>query len=341
MQAVSLTGLSTLFVLLWSSGWVASQLAISELDIVTLLIVRYLIVFAALLLLVSLFGYWRRMSLSEVLQQMLVGSLMHGIYLMAALSAFEAGVSAGLVAFIMTLHPMLTATLSSRVNGEEVSARQWQGLLIGTLAIVLSVSDSYRHGASGAALVLPFLAVLALTVGSLLNRHLELCHKARAERPQPVLLILLLQSTGALLVLLPMRDANIPIHFSHFQSGEWMLLLWLALGVSLGSYAILQLLLRRISTTRVASLGYLIPPATMVQAYLVFGDSLSVVDMAGLTLAAIGVYCVMTPEGSRTATPTDSTEGLPRIAMTDSMRLPLTVPVRPLAASTARLDIEL
>lgn len=341
MQAVSLLGLSALFVVMWSSGWIASRLAIGELDVVTLLLARYLIVFVALLVMVTLLSHWRRMSLSEMLQQMLVGSLVHGIYLMAALSAFEEGVSAGLVAFIMTLHPMLTATMSARVNGEEVSARQWQGLLIGTLAIVLTVSDSYRHGASSAALLLPFLAVLALTVGSLLNRHLELCHKARAEHPQPVLLILLLQSTGALLVLLPMRDASIPLQFDTFNADEWVLLLWLAFVASLGAYAVLQLLLRQISTTRVASLGYLIPPATMVQAYLIFGDRLSAVDVGGLAVAAIGVYCVMTPGRARPTTDFGPITRSAGAGLMTARGLPLSMNHQRLRTSNAPLDIEL
>lgn len=334
MQAASLIGLSIVFVIMWSSGWIASRLAIGEMDVATLLVARYLIVLIVLLALVSVLRDWRRLSLSDILQQMLVGSLAHGIYLMAALSAFEEGVSAGLVAFIMTLHPMLTATLSARVNGEEVSARQWQGLLVGTLAIVMTVSDSYRHGASGAALMLPFLAVLALTVGSLLNRHLELCHQSRTEHPLPISLILLLQSIGALLVLLPMRGSSAPLPFHTLTNGEWLLLLWLALVASLGAYAVLQLLLRHISTTRVASLGYLIPPATMLQAYLIFGEKLSIVDMGGLAMAAIGVYCVMTPGPGSAARSLHHSGGA-----LDG--LPLSLSAARLHPANARLDIEL
>ncbi|MGQ7843329.1 DMT family transporter [Granulosicoccus sp. 3-233] len=333
--------MSILFVLMWSSGWVAARLAVTDMDVVTLLVARYLIVVLVLFLLVSLLRQWRRVSLSELLQQMLVGSLVHGIYLMAALSAFEEGVSAGLVAFIMTLHPMLTATLSSRVNGEEVSARQWQGLLIGTLAIVLSVSDSYRHGASGAALALPFLAVLALTVGSLLNRHLELNHKARAEPPLPVMLVLLMQGIGALLVLLPLRGSSTPLQFASFDADEWVLLLWLALIASLGAYALLQILLRHLSTTRVASLGYLVPPATMLQSYLIFGESLSLADAGGLALAAIGVHCVMSPGRARPSVASERTVSMRQSDLPVPAALPLTLRTRRVGASTAPLDIEL
>lgn len=342
MRTASLAGLSTIFVLLWSSGWIASHIAASEQDVITLLLHRYFIVFVALSFLVTLCGHWQRMSRSEAMQQMLVGALAHGIYLVAALSAFEQGVSAGLVAFITTLHPMLTATLSARVNREYVTGRQWRGLLLGTSAILLTVSDSYRHGASGAALALPFLAVLALTVGSLLNRHLELQHQARQEPPRPVLLVLLLQSAGTILTLLVVSGSANTHLIADYSNREWLLLLWLALVVSLGAYAVMQKLLQQISATRVASLSYLVPPATMIQAFLIFGEKLSTMDVAGLTLATAGVFLIMTPGSGKTFSPATSNENHAVLSQAIPIEplLPTSPSVRLQAVST-RLDIEL
>lgn len=331
MRTASLIGLGALFVLLWSSGWVTSHLAASEHDIATLLVHRYLIVLGALVFLISLRKDWQRLSLSEAMQQLLVGALAHGIYLMAALSAFEQGVSAGLVAFIVTIHPMLTATLSARVNREPVNVRQWQGLLLGTAAILLTVSDSYRQGASGIALALPFLAVLALTVGSLLNRHLELAHQARSEAPRPVLLVLLLQSVGALLTLFAVSGPSTSLAMD-YSTQDGLLLLWLALGVSLGAYAVLQRLLQQLSATRVASLSYLVPPATMIQAFLVFDETVNAMDVAGLALVAAGVYLIMTPRGGRGAKRAE------RVSVT--LTLPHSVPVDTPALGSHRLRLQ-
>ena len=293
MRAASLIGLSGLFVTLWSSGWLASQLVMSELDVVTVLNARYLIVLLTLLIIVTTCGHWRRISLPDLLGHMCVGVLSHAIYLTAALSAFQQGASAGLVAFIVTLHPMATALLSGCVNQEKVSARQWKGLLAGTLAVLLLASQNYRHGASGFALALPFMAVLALTLGTLLNRHLELRHQSRNEHPLPVFHVLLIQSAGALMFLLPVGAIQGSISVA-YNANQWMLLLWLALVASLGAYAILQLLLRHVHSTRVASLTYLVPPATMLQMYVVFGETMSASDLTGIALAAAGVYWVMT-----------------------------------------------
>ena len=295
MRVASLVGLSGLFVALWSSGWLASQLIINELDVVTVLNARYLIVLLTLLIIVTACGHWRHVSLPDLLGQLFVGVLSHAIYLTAALSAFQQGASAGLVAFIVTLHPMVTALLSGHINRECVSARQWKGLLAGTLAVLLLASQHYRHGASGSALALPFMAVMALTLGTLLNRHLELRHQSRHEHPLPVFHVLLIQSTGALMFLLPVGAIQGSISVS-FDTNQWMLLLWLALVASLGAYAILQLLLRHVHSTRVASLTYLVPPATLLQMYVVFGETLSASDLTGIALAAAGVYWVMTSE---------------------------------------------
>ena len=96
MRVTSLIGLSGLFVTLWSSGWLASQLVIDELDVVTVLNARYLIVLLTLLIIVTACGHWRRVSLPDLLGQLCVGVLSHAIYLTAALSAFQQGASAGL-----------------------------------------------------------------------------------------------------------------------------------------------------------------------------------------------------------------------------------------------------
>ena len=51
----------------------------------------------------------------------------------------------------------------------------------------------------------------------------------------------------------------------------------------------LQLLIKRVQATRVASLFYLGPPVTMLMAWAVFGDQIKLMDVAGLTIVFIGV----------------------------------------------------
>ena len=48
-----------------------------------------------------------------------------------------------------------------------------------------------------------------------------------------------------------------------------------------------------LAATKVASFFYLVPPTTALMAYAMFGETLSVVAMAGMALAAIGVALVV------------------------------------------------
>ncbi|MBX2878971.1 MAG: DMT family transporter [Granulosicoccus sp.] len=294
MRTIFLATLSILFVMFWSSGWIVAKFAVgdiggSDIHVTVMLTVRYLIVLAvvSLLLLVS-GGIKRRFRHINVNAHLMVGALAHGIYLLAGIGAFELGVSAALVAFVTALQPMLTAALSRPITLEPVSQSQWKGLVVGFCAVMLLVSQSYSEGISGLVLAMPFIAVLSLSLGTLINRRLELINQAQRRRPDSILSVLFLHCIGALIVLVPLSLAHDPMDVK-LNNTQWFVILWLALVVSLGAYAILLLLLRHMTAMKVSSLSYLVPPVTMIQAWLVYGDSINMLDALALMIAALGV----------------------------------------------------
>lgn len=292
MRAISLSALGGLFVIFWSSGWIVSRFAVEEISFVTLLTLRYLIVFTVLLVFLLISGHWKTINQINIRAHLLVGVLSHAVFLLAGVGAFEMGATAAIVAFVASLQPMLTATLSRSVTSEHVSLRQWLGLIIGLCAVLLLASDGHKQGLNGYALTLPFLAALALSIGTLIYRRIELTNEIQKKKPTPVALILFLHCVGALSIFIPMRIMCGKVEVN-FGIDQWLVILWLALVVSLGAYSLLVLLLRHLSTLQASSLTYLIPPATMVQAYLVFGDSISKLDVAALFIAALGVILVL------------------------------------------------
>lgn len=64
---------------------------------------------------------------------------------------------------------------------------------------------------------------------------------------------------------------------------------WLIVGVSLGAYALMWLLIERMDATRVACLFYFGPPVTMLMAWIAFGDTLTFMDIMGLIVVFAGV----------------------------------------------------
>ena len=72
-------------------------------------------------------------------------------------------------------------------------------------------------------------------------------------------------------------------------------LVWLVLVLSLGAVLLLLLLLRRGTAAGVSSLYYLVPPATAVEAYFLFGERVSGLSLIGIAVTAFGVALVVVP----------------------------------------------
>ena len=285
-----------IFIVLWSSGWIGSKYGQGYAGAFTLLAYRYMIVVLVLLVFVSLSKAWRSLPRSQLGLHVCVGVLSHAIFLGAGNSAFALGVSAGLVAFIAALQPLMTATLSPTIAGERISFRQWSGLALGFAAIMLVVSDRIALGGSALGYSLPFIAIVAISVASLIDRRISLANEADERAPTPLSLIALIHSSSALVVMV--GGAVVFEGFEARWGGELVFsILWLAFVVSLGAYGMMFYMLRRISAVKVASLGYLSPPITMLIAYFVFGERLSTIDFLGLFFAGLAVWLVISKQG--------------------------------------------
>ena len=70
-------------------------------------------------------------------------------------------------------------------------------------------------------------------------------------------------------------------------------LFWLVFVLSIGAVCILLYLIRVSDASKVSSLMYLVPPATAIEAYFLFGERMGLLAFFGLVLAAAGVYLVM------------------------------------------------
>lgn len=69
-------------------------------------------------------------------------------------------------------------------------------------------------------------------------------------------------------------------------------LAWLCLVPSLGAISLLWYLIQHGAAARVASLFYLVPPVTALEAWLLFGETLLAVQVFGIVLTALGVALI-------------------------------------------------
>ena len=226
----------------------------------------------------------------EIARHAIVGILAHAAWPAAVLGAIDLGVSAGLAALITALQPVMTGARSSSFTGEKVSVKQWFGLVLGLLAVIVVVSDKIALGGTLIAYLLPFLAVAAISVASLIDRQTGI---GEGNAP-PVVLTTFIHCAASLLVLSPL--AYVLEGFEATFGGDLVFaVLWVAIVVSLAAYGLMFVLLRKMPAANVASLTYLSPPVTMLIALLVFVEALSVVGLLGLAIAALAVWLTRLP----------------------------------------------
>ena len=73
-------------------------------------------------------------------------------------------------------------------------------------------------------------------------------------------------------------------------NGEFLFALaWLVLVLSIGAIFLLMYMIRRGEMSKVASLFYLVPAVTAVIAWVLFGESLTLLQIAGMALTTFGV----------------------------------------------------
>jgi drug/metabolite transporter (DMT)-like permease len=118
------------FLILWSAGFAVAKIALTHAAPLTVLALRYVLVLA-LLIPVALVVRPRWPSARGVLDVAVVGFLIQVCYFGLCYVAFRAGVSAGGVAIVVCLQPILVALVAPRLVGERLSRWGWLGLALG------------------------------------------------------------------------------------------------------------------------------------------------------------------------------------------------------------------
>jgi drug/metabolite transporter (DMT)-like permease len=209
------------------------------------------------------------------------GLLVHALYLGGVFVGISLGVEAGVSAMIVSVQPLLVAAFAGLVLGERVTPRQWVGLGLGLLGVVLILARKLGHGLGDALGALACVgALLGMTADTLYQkRH---CASMDLRTGNVVQFAASGLATGLLALLF--EDNRI------VWSVEFVFaLLWLVLVLSLGAISLLYVLIRRGAASRVSGLFFLVPPCTTLIAWPLFGETLGPVALLGMALTAAGV----------------------------------------------------
>ncbi len=280
-----LDAMPVIFVLLWSTGFIGAKFGLPYAEPFTFLLVRFALVVGVLLIAATVLrSPWPR-SPTLVARIALVGILIHGGYLGGVFSAIGLGLPAGLVALIVGLQPIITAVAAGLYLGEMTRGRQWAGLAIGLAGVALAVADKLTFAVDDMrGLLGAIVAIIGITAGSLYQkRHVAHMNLVTGTAIQ-------FTAAGALMVPLVLIFESGAVKWS----AEFIAaLVWLSVALSIGAIFLYYLMIRHGAAAKAASLFYLVPGVTAVNAYILFGETMGPTALAGLALAGFGVYLVV------------------------------------------------
>ena len=274
-----------LFVAIWSTGWVSARYGADYSDPLTFLSVRFaLAVVAMLIIIVASRAEWPKGR--GILHAMMSGVLLHALYLGGVWCAIAHGVPTGISGLVAAIQPILTAFLAPMILREQIGRLQWAGIFLGFCGIALvlepklsAIDPAHLRDALGP-LLINMLAMVSVTFGTFYQKRFIPKGDLRT--------VTALQYAGAFLVVTPLAFLLEPMRM------EWNIqliavMVWSVLALSLGAIGLLLLLIREGAVSRAAALIYLVPPSVAVEAYFAFGETMQMLQLAGLGLTVLGV----------------------------------------------------
>jgi drug/metabolite transporter (DMT)-like permease len=277
------------FVLLWSTGWIAARYAAPHADPLTFLSVRYVVAFIVIALFaIVVRAPWPATKIA-IAHTLISGALIHAIYLGAIWWAIKKGVPAGISGLIAALQPLLTAAFGGWLIKEHVKPLQWLGVAVGFIGVLLVLEpklvQSFSNNSNQSSLIIPILVncigMLSATLGSFYQKRYLGTGDLRT--------ITAMQYMGALIVTLPVALLFEDLRFDLVPETFYSLA-WAVIPLSIGAISLMLVMIRKGAVSRVASLIYLVPPTVAVQAWLMFDEKLVTVQIIGMVVTALGVY---------------------------------------------------
>lgn len=269
------------FVLLWSGGYTFAKIGLQYAPPMTFLVLRFLCALAILLPIILVLRPAIPRKASEWLHLAVVGFLIQTVYFGLSYVSFYSGISAGGLAVIMAMQPILVGLLAPRFAGERVGLGRWIGLVLGLAgATIVIVARSELEVTSWLGLLSAVGALTGMTVATLYERRMQVSHHALVANS--------IQYIVGFVTVLPIALA---FETPTIQwTGPFLVALaYLVLGNSLISVTLLLLMLRHGEAARVSALFFLVPPLAALIAWILIGEAMPLAAWGGMAVAALGV----------------------------------------------------
>ncbi|MEN9687936.1 MAG: hypothetical protein RL381_948 [Actinomycetota bacterium] len=275
-----------IFIVIWSSGFVVAKFAFADADAIYFLAIRLILAAAILFLLTAALRQPTKLSREDMKASLLIGLTLHGLYLGGVWYAVELGAPSGLSSVITSMQPIIVSLLAVRLLSEPLTKSQLAGLTCGLVGVFFVVLPklSKADGFTFESLIFLLIALLGSTIATLLQKKIG--HSI------PLMIGTTYQFAIAGFVLLAISLVRGKTYLEFTQSTLWTMT-FAVLVNSIAAVLLLLWLLNRGSAARVSSLLYLVPPVAVLQAYILFRETVTAMGLCGIALTAFGVALVI------------------------------------------------
>jgi len=289
-QALALRFAPLVFVSLWSTGFIAARYSMWNADPFVFLCLRFSVTALALVPLLLLLGSELPRNPWRFRHDMVTGALLHCGYLGFLFWPIKNGVPTGIVAIIIGVQPILTTVLATLYIGEHLDWRKFAGLSIGFVGIAVVITGKYGPslgldgGLAAADLAMCLVSLASISFGVFYQK--KFCDQSQ-----------LLPGTLMQYVAGALATAGFALLFGEAWRIDWTpafaaALCWQVLGLSIGAVILLLYLINHGEAGRVSSMFYLVPPLVVVEAHLLFGETLGPLSILGMLVSVLGVIIV-------------------------------------------------
>jgi drug/metabolite transporter (DMT)-like permease len=221
---------------------------------------------------------------SAISRSSVIGFFLHACYLGGVFFSISKGLPAGVAAVVTSLQPVLVSLLAVKVLGEQLRAKQVVGLVLGLVGVVLVLGPSFEQDIPTSAVTGILVALIGSTSATLLQK------KIGTDVPLVSGTAYQYLASGFVLALAAIATGGTRITWS---SQFIVAFVWLIAVLSVGAILLLLWLLNTGSAASVSSLFYLIPPATALEAFFLFGEKVNTQGFLGIGITALGVWLVI------------------------------------------------
>jgi drug/metabolite transporter (DMT)-like permease len=281
MKSLHVDRSGTLFVAVWSSGYIGGSVAASAIAPLTANLWRFLLGGAVLAVIARLrHEAWPR-GARNLAAAAAVGTLLFTVQFGGLYIGMAEGTPAATTALIACSSPLVVAAVAALLGWERLSPRRWSGILLGVAGVAVTLADRLGRPPSAAALAWTLFGLAGLAVGTIVQSRLR-----TGAGPAALAATEIAAATVVMAAWAPLEGSlAVPDTAAAIGSLAWISIIPGVLGPLL-----LFTLIRQRGATRASSLLFLVPAVTALAAWPVLGTPVGPTTAFGLLIAGAGLW---------------------------------------------------